>query len=234
MSSIPMMKSLSILCPTRIGRQMDDQRSGPSSNPDTIGAMSLERVDFPTQYARLSEAELMTLAHQYDELAGAAQDALRSEFASRKLEPPLIEDDEEPVARKLVTLRQYRDLSEAIVARSMLEAAGIVVYLRDENLVRLDWQVSNFIGGIRLQVDRADADAASELLSQPVPEFILMEGEPDFSQPHCPHCGSVEITFQGADRTLPLSSLFVLGVPLPAGMKTWLCSACGTKWEDDG
>jgi hypothetical protein len=72
--------------------------------------------------------------------------------------------------RQLVTLRRYRDLSEAIVARSMLEAAGIAAWLRDENLVRLEWQISNFIGGIRLQVDLSEAEAAEELLSQPIPE----------------------------------------------------------------
>jgi hypothetical protein len=50
----------------------------------------------------------------------------------------------------LTTIRRCRDLSEAIVARSLLESSGIDVNLCDENLVRLDWQVSNFIGGIRL------------------------------------------------------------------------------------
>lgn len=52
----------------------------------------------------------------------------------------------------LTTIRRFRDLSEAIVARSLLESGGIEAYLCDENLVRLDWQISNFIGGIRLQV----------------------------------------------------------------------------------
>jgi hypothetical protein len=57
----------------------------------------------------------------------------------------------------LVIIKRYRELSEAIVARSLLESAGIVVALCDENLVRLDWEISNFIRGIRLQVDSEDA-----------------------------------------------------------------------------
>ena len=187
---------------------------------------------FAARYAEYSESELMTLAGDYDSLTDPAQSALRAEFARRGLDPPLVDAPYETVQRKLVTLRQYRDLSEAIVARSMLEAAGIAVYLRDENLVRLDWQVSNFIGGIRLQVEASDAEAAGELLSQPVPEAFTPDGEPTFEQPHCPHCGSVDITFEGADRRLAIASTFAFGLPLPLGQESWLCSACGTRWQD--
>jgi hypothetical protein len=180
----------------------------------------------------MNAEELLAAARDYEELAATAQAELRAEFAKRGMEAPLVEDNDAVSQRKLVTLRQYRDLSEAIVARSMLEASGIEVYLRDENLVRLDWQVSNFIGGIRLQVEEAEAETARELLSQSVPEFIRMEGEPDYAQPHCPVCGSVEITFEGSDRTFALPAVFVVGLPLPPGPKTWLCSVCGTRWED--
>jgi predicted RNA-binding Zn-ribbon protein involved in translation (DUF1610 family) len=137
-----------------------------------------------------------------------------------------------PETRNLVTIRRYRDLSEAIVARSFLESAGIPVYLRDENLVRLDWQVSNFIGGIRLQVEADDEPAAVELLNQPVsPTIELSEGE-EFTQPRCPACGSADITFEGASRAAALASLYVLSLPLPPGRETWLCSACGNRWEE--
>src|SRR6202008_3613019 len=122
--------------------------------------------------------ELMALAQGYDSLTDDAQTALRAEFSKRSIEPPLVEPEALPEKRNLVTIRRYRDLSEAIVARSFLESAGIPVYLRDENLVRLDWQVSNFIGGIRLQVEADDEQAAVELLNQPVsPTIELPEGE---------------------------------------------------------
>jgi hypothetical protein len=174
----------------------------------------------------------MELAHGYDSLTDSAQSALRAEFARRGLEPPLIEDGPEPEFRSLVTLRRYRDLSEAIVARSLLESTGIAVYLRDENLVRLDWQVSNFIGGIRLQVDAANEQSALEVLSQPVPESISYGGNNEFAQPRCPRCGSAEISFEGSARGAALVTLYALSVPLPFGVETWSCSACGAQWED--
>jgi len=183
------------------------------------------------RYRSLDEQGLLAVARGYDTLTDEAQSALREEFARRGMEAPLVEDADEFESRKLVTVRRYRDLSEAIVARGMLESAGIAVELRDENLVRLDWQVSNFIGGIRLQVDEADANAGLELLEQPVPETIPFAGWGQFEQPKCPQCGSVEITFEGAERGAALTGLWVIGLPLPTGRETWVCANCGARWE---
>jgi Putative prokaryotic signal transducing protein len=188
--------------------------------------------DVVANYARLNEGELMDVARSYDSLTDAAQSALRAEFARRGLEPPLVEEEDGVLEqRDLVTIRQYRDLSEAIVARSLLESAGIPVFLRDENLVRLDWQVSNFIGGIRLQVDAENEQAAVELLNQPVAATMELGGGEEFAQPVCPRCGSAEITFEGAGRGAALAGLYALSLPLPAGKETWSCSACGARWE---
>jgi hypothetical protein len=191
-----------------------------------------ESAPFAARYAQLSEPELLTLARDYDSLLDPAQAALRAEFAQRGLEPPLLDEEAVAIDKTLVTIRQYRDLSEAIVARSMLEAAGMEVFLQDENLVRLDWQVSNFIGGIRLKVP-ADAIAeATELLDQPIPASDEIPGQPDFEQPTCPNCHSTDVTFTGSDRRAAMLSTFTLGIPLPLGAESWLCNACGTRWQD--
>src|SRR5271156_1442140 len=136
--------------------------------------MQLDPEDIAEGYSKMVEAELLELAQSYDSITDAAQAALRAEFARRDLEPPILDDAEDaaPEQRNLVTLCRYRDLSEAIVARTFLESAGIYVFLRDENLVRLDWQVSNFIGGIRLQVEAKDEAGAAELLRQSIPAVI--------------------------------------------------------------
>lgn len=174
----------------------------------------------------------MDVALKYDELGDAAQGAIREEFARRGLEPPLVEDVGVLESRKLVTVKRYRDLSEAIVARSILESANIPVFLFDENVVRLDWQISNMIGGIRVQVDDRDEAAATAILNEPVPESFTVDDGSEFEQPRCPVCHSVEITFQGSGRGPALLSTFMLGVPLPLGSATWLCNACGAKWEE--
>ncbi len=186
-------------------------------------------------YEEMSESELVEVARSYDSLTELAQTALRAEFAGRHLDPPMIEEVDNPEASEpgFITVRRYRDLSEAIVARSLLESAGIRAYLRDENLVRLEWQISNFIGGIRLQVERADETAAAEILSQPIPDHVPFDEQAEFAQPLCPRCGSTDITFQGSSRSAALASLYLLSLPLPLGKETWICNACEARWIDE-
>lgn len=199
----------------------------------------IQTRSFAAAYASMREAELMNVARSYDTLIETAQDALRAEFAQRGLEPPLLDDEDESVSgkeqpdQKLVTVRRYRDLSEAIVARSVIEGAGMFCFLQNENMVRLDWQLSNFIGGIRLQVAECDAAAAEEILSAPVPASIQMEGEPDYIQPRCPRCDSLDINFEGAGRGAALAALYLFALPAPMGEKRWMCNHCGLLWADD-
>jgi hypothetical protein len=195
--------------------------------------MDLDPEDIAAGYRKMLDGELLKLAQSYDELTDPAQTALRAEFARRGLEPPVLEEvDGQPELRDLVTVARYRDLSEAIVVRTVLECAGIYVFLRDENLIRLDWQVSNLIGGIRLQVEAKDEARAVELLHQSIPAVIPFGDRDDFLQPHCPKCGSIDITYQGSSRGAALASLTVLAVPLPLGRESWICNSCDARWED--
>ncbi len=189
--------------------------------------------EFAATYASLSELELLRLAQQYDTLTESAQAAMRAEFARRNLEPPLIDAGyDQTDAQTLITIERFRDHSEAIVARSLLESANIPVYLAGENFVRLDWQMSQLVGGIRLQVAPADEAAALELLHQPAPDPIDFAAGESFAQPHCPVCSSTDIAFQGQSREVALPTLFLLGLPVPLGAESWLCNHCGARWED--
>jgi hypothetical protein len=73
------------------------------------------------------------------------------------------------VSTELVTLQHFRDVPEALLAKGKLESAGIACVLADGNLVRMDWLLSNAIGGIRLQVHEQDADSARAILDEPIP-----------------------------------------------------------------
>ena len=70
---------------------------------------------------------------------------------------------------KPVVLRTYRDLTEAMVDRTALESAGIQCFLYDDNLIRLDWFVSNAIGGAKLVVSANDAADATKILAEKRP-----------------------------------------------------------------
>ncbi|MDB6167216.1 MAG: hypothetical protein JWM88_80 [Verrucomicrobia bacterium] len=53
---------------------------------------------------------------------------------------------------------------EAHLLRARLEGSGITSYVRDENMIAVDWFYSNAIGGVKIDVADEDYDRALELL----------------------------------------------------------------------
>lgn len=192
-------------------------------------------------FAAMSHRRLMQAAETYESMPTDFQQALQHELASRGLELSLDEsgvaDEEGPSLQGpnvLVTVARYRDLAEALVARSVLESAGILCFLRDENTVRMEWFWSNLIGGMRLQVAPEDEPRARELLTQPILASIALPQGEEFVQPSCPVCGSLDIGAEDSDRKV-LAASMLLGLPLPhtkPAPDRWRCHTCGAHWED--
>jgi hypothetical protein len=67
-------------------------------------------------------------------------------------------------------IARYGGVPEALLAKSMLDSAGIESFLGDENLVRLDWFYSNLVGRIKLMVRKEDGETARALLEKNTPE----------------------------------------------------------------
>jgi hypothetical protein len=195
-----------------------------------------ERRRLAANYASMTDGELQRLARSAESLTELACDALEDEMDRRHLEFPEgvgPEPREEMEMRKLVTVRQFRDLPEALLAKGSLESAGIECFLADENLVRLDWFISNFIGGIKLNVRAQDAGNAQKLLDEPILEGLYVQGIGLYEQPRCPKCQSLDVNFQELDHPIAYMSAF-LRVPMPVQRKGWRCHSCDAEWEDDG
>lgn len=127
-----------------------------------------ERQRLAEVYAGMSDLELGGLSHDALSLTEDARGILQAEFLRRGLtmEPPtLVVSAGEPDS-KIVTLRRFLYLPDALTAKSALESAGIECFLADENTVRIDWLWSNLLGGIKLWVKEKDASEAEELLAQ--------------------------------------------------------------------
>jgi hypothetical protein len=135
--------------------------------------------------------------------------------------------------QELVTVRQFRDLPEALLAKGCLESVGIGCFLGDDNLVRLDWFISNFIGGIKLKVKAADVEDARQVLDEPILEGLYVQGVGLYEQPRCPKCQSLDVNFKELDRPIAYVSAF-LRVPLPVQRRAWHCHSCDAEWENDG
>lgn len=186
-------------------------------------------------YGRMFDGELEKLAQESDELTGVAREALRAEFLRRGMAAPRVFPRCETVVAEfepLVAVRSFRDLNEALLAKGSVESAGIECSLRDENMVRLDWFISNMIGGVKLMVRPTDVEAALEVLDEPIPEGFEVEGLGTFKPPSCPECGSVDIGYGEENRKMGLASAFILGFPIGFGVDSWKCHSCNARWED--
>jgi hypothetical protein len=193
-----------------------------------------DRRQLELSYRAMSDHQLQQLARNSASLTDLAWEVLDDELDRRGLEPP----PEVPPApreqleiQKLVTVRQFRDLPEALLAKGSLESAGIECYLADENLVRLDWFISNFIGGIKLKVRPEDEATARGILDEPILEGLYVEGVGLYEQPRCPQCQSLDVSYQSLNKPVAYGSAW-LGLPIPLQHQTWKCHACGGEWED--
>jgi hypothetical protein len=116
-------------------------------------------------YSAMNDGELENIARDPSSLTPAAQSALTTELRRRNLTQEtsqMPEGYDHAEFRNLVTIRKFRDLPEALLAKGGLESAGIESYLADDNMVRIF--VSTFTGGVRLQVRAEEADAAAQIL----------------------------------------------------------------------
>lgn len=204
--------------------------------PSSVGNLeeSIERARLASTYAAMSDGELQNLARSPDSLTEAAWETLEDELDRRHLELPVEPSLAEPELdlRKLITIRQFRDLPEALLAKGSLESAGIECFLRDDNLVRLDWFISNFVGGIKLCVKPEDVADSEKLLSEPILEGLYVHGVGLYEQPRCPKCQSLDVNFRELDRPIAYLSAF-LRVPIPVQRKAWRCHGCDAEWEDE-
>lgn len=132
---------------------------------------------------------------------------------------------------RFIVLRRFRDMPDAFLFGSILDSAGTECYLADENTIRMDWFWSNLLGGIKLCVRKKDADAASSLLDQSVPEKFDVEGVGEYQQPRCQECQSLEVSFRGLNKAVDYTSA-LLGGPRPLHRSLWECDACGHQWPE--
>jgi hypothetical protein len=194
-----------------------------------------ERKRLVDLYAAMSDGELESIAQEAHELTDIARQALQEERDRRRLDSPIDESgaaaSNEAAWEDLVVLKQFRDLPEALLAKGSLESAGIEVFLGDDNMVRMDWFISNLVGGIKLCVRPGDADAAFELLGQPTLQDFEIDGVGTYQQPDCPQCQSLDVSYESLNKPIAYTSAWI-GVPIPVPRKRWKCHSCGSEWQE--
>jgi hypothetical protein len=201
-----------------------------------------ERQRLSKLYAGMSDGELEAVAEDSAELTDIARQALTDELARRHPEEGALADTGADPGRDLleladvVSIRQFRDLPEALLAKGALDSAEIESFLVDDNMIRMDWFYSNLVGGIKLCVKQEDAEAALDLLEQSIPEEFEVDGVGPYEQPRCPKCQSLDIVFEDLNQPVAWVSAYVLA-PIALHRERWVCRSCGHRWrqmEDSG
>lgn len=79
-----------------------------------------------------------------------------------------VEGEEENKQEKIewITLLNFTYPNEAYLAKSRLEADGILVFLKNEKTIQVDPLLSNALGGVKLQVPDYQYDEALEILKE--------------------------------------------------------------------
>jgi hypothetical protein len=179
----------------------------------------------------MADGELEKLAGEAATLSDVAREVLRAELSRRAVGIELNESIV-PTQQVLgpVILRRFRDLPDALLAKTILDSASVECFLIDENTIRMDWLWSNLLGGVKIWVRPEDIDAA-ELLDQDWMEAFEVDGVGEYTQPRCPKCRSLEISYRGLVKRLAYASLLV-GLPIPVHHPAWSCHSCAYEWEE--
>ena len=203
--------------------------------PTSIPGREDDRQQFAAAYAAMTDGELEKLAPASAELGAAAREALREEIERRGLEAGVGAPSEAPRRewRRPVTLRVFMHLQEALLAKSILESAGVRCFLADENIARLDGLMSIVGGGLKLWVDEQDAETAAALLGQEMPERPEPKADSEPRERRCPRCRSASVSAGRRDGPAARSGLMAkLGALWKR--RQWICQTCAHEWRDAG
>jgi predicted RNA-binding Zn-ribbon protein involved in translation (DUF1610 family) len=126
-----------------------------------------------------------------------------------------------------VVVWSYDNYIPAHIAMGRLKEDGIVCWLKDENTVTIDPILSNAIGGIKLMVEREEAERAAGILRK-------LDNEHKSLHP-CPKCGSLNIELVSTPRkasnwfsTMWGFLTFSLAMPVD---KVYHCFDCSHEYE---
>jgi hypothetical protein len=105
-----------------------------------------ERQRLAHLYSGMTPEELENVAADAVSLTDVARETLKAEISGRGLavtvsETPTGVDTIEE--RDLVMIRRFQNLTEALLAKGSLDSSGIECFLTDDNMVRMDWFISN-------------------------------------------------------------------------------------------
>ena len=130
-----------------------------------------------------------------------------------------------------VAVASFTSPVEAHLARTQLEADGITCVMSDEYLVRVDWLLSNAVGGVKLMVPVWEAEHARDIL-RPRPRLVVVAGAGSEEEMICPRCHCDDVYYTRFSRRAAGLFVLLLGFAIPWRDRRWTCKQCGYAWKE--
>lgn len=114
------------------------------------------------------------------------------------------------------------------MAVSALDAAGIDCHLVDQNMVGIDWAVSQAVGGVKVFVRDDDLDRAREILGSHVADqqtLPSVEARAEEPLSVCPVCGSSDFRWIPRFRLFLLTAAVFIGIGVAVGQSLLAATA---------
>ena len=132
---------------------------------------------------------------------------------------------------KWIAVASFSQPVEAHLARTKLESEGIPCMVGDENLVRVDWLLSNAVGGVKLMVPAGELERAREAL-RPRPRLVVVSNNAPEGELICPRCHSDDVYYSRFNRRIAGFFILLLGFLIPWRDRRWACTQCGYEWKE--
>ncbi len=132
---------------------------------------------------------------------------------------------------KWIAVASFSQPVEAHLARTKLESEGIPCMVGDENLVRVDWLLSNAVGGVKLMVPAGELERAREAL-RPRPRLVVVSNNVPEGELICPRCHSDDVYYSRFNRRIAGFFILLLGFLIPWRDRRWACTQCGYEWKE--
>ena len=132
----------------------------------------------------------------------------------------------------LKTIAMFYTISDAHIARSKLESAGVKSFLFDENMVSANFLYANAVGGIKLKVLEDDEETALLFLNENTFAPTDVKSNSEYKN-YCPECKSENTGFCLPSIFEVFGGFFAFGVPLWLRRKKRRCHDCGHSWKSE-
>ena len=132
-----------------------------------------------------------------------------------------------------IAVASFSQPVEAHLARTKLESEGIPCVVGDEHLVRVDWLLSNAVGGVKVLVPRSEEQRARDAL-RPRPRLVAVAGQRTIvdGEMVCPRCHTDNVYYSHYNRRVAGFFILLLGFLVPWRDRRWTCTECGYQWKE--